>query len=92
MLKTNPSFTVSSIFTSKLMLDPISLLKTMASNIFNFLLTHPNLVAHFTQKNIGQVIPNLVTYYMSMSTLKGSCGSKAEYTQFISSTLSQFPC
>jgi hypothetical protein len=80
MVKTSPSFEVSRIFTSKLLLAPISLLKTIASNIFIFLSPSPNYAAHYS-KNIwtGECKLGLLLNNMGLTTLKASCliGQKA---------------
>ncbi len=72
MLKTIPSFIVSSIFTFKLHLVPIALLNTIASNIFN-LCPHPSKFRSLTlAKNIWTSDSKLGSYHRSMSPLKAS--------------------
>ena len=70
MLKTIPSFMVSSIFTFKLQLATIALLNTIASNIFSLAFTYPNLVAHSSQKYLDRWTPNLVTITISPALLR----------------------
>ncbi len=74
---------VSSIFTSKLQLDPISLLKTIASNIFNFF-AHPSKFSRSLYPKKFWTGDSKLGYllYMGMSALKGSRLEKAKYIQF----------
>jgi len=88
MLKIIPSFMVSSIFTSKPQVVPISLLKTIASNIFKGAHTHPNLSLTLQPKIFGQVVQNLVVIILVRAHLKPYGRKKRENnTIFLSAML-----
>jgi hypothetical protein len=73
IVKTIPSLGVSSIFTSKLQLAPISLLNTIASNIFISPFSYPNLPSRYAKNIWTGGTQNWDTKYMGLSTLKASC-------------------